>query len=213
MMTRDRLAAGIMAGLLMAVPAGNMALANCLASGAPAQSAIDAFKADPTSILQSGSADIVKNIRAFVATDATAASNVIKDILPKADPAMRGVIAAGLGQAASICGGRNPNAASEIQRVVLASGDSDFINAFRAASGDIRTAAVGAGGGGAGGGLGGSLGGAGVINGFGQTGRGSTFGPIGGFSLSNPAGGTTFSSGSLSVTYMQRASSSVSGSR
>lgn len=168
--------------IALAVPFGD-AQAACLSPAPVNPAAVEAFKANPQALLSrfpEGGAALVAEVRNLATSDGSAVP-ALATLTRGASPAQAGSIGTALAQAAGLCVTREPATTQLIQTTILGTDNTTMILAFQAAAGDIRTAAVGAGGGGGGGG---SLGGSGL----GGSGLGSSGGSS--FSRSSDTGTT-----------------------
>jgi hypothetical protein len=122
--------------------------------------AIAQFKADPQALLTtyaSAGLPLATEVRSLLLTDPSLIGSLIA-VAKNGNGAQQAAIGAGLAQASRSLARTNPQLATTIQQQVAQSGLSPLITAYIAASGQIETAAIGAGGAGAGG-TGGAVGG------------------------------------------------------
>lgn len=130
---------------------------------------VDAFLKDPASLLASnpaGGSGLISQVRDLVGSNAATLQPVL-DLLKNANAEQKAGIGSGLSHAAAACLSRDQAFATEIQRMLAASGDKDAILAYTMVAGGQDTAAVGGGGGGGGGGVGGPTTGAAASGGGG----------------------------------------------
>lgn len=194
--------------------------ASCLTGAAAASpAASSAFQKDPSSILKANPASglsLSNEVRSLAGSDSANLSALV-DLAKNGTASQKSAIAAGLGRAASACRTQDPDYALKIQQAVVSSGDVDLMIAYRTASSDRSTAALGGGGGGiitpAGGGGGGAGGGGGGGGATGGTDGGGAASGGGGngtsTTTSNSNTGSNFSGGRTGTAVVNR---NVSGS-
>ncbi len=105
---------------------------------------MDAFKADPLSLLNSnpnGGGALARSARALVLAD-TEFSDVMLSLGVAANADQRSAIGAGLGQAALACARTQPEAVQRMQAALISRGSPEIAQAFKAVTGDIPTTAV-----------------------------------------------------------------------
>lgn len=181
------------------------ASAACVSSGGLSPEAIAQFQGTPSKLLTQSGAELIRQTRDLAVSSSQTIDGII-GLIASASPEQRASIGTGLGQAATICAARDIATTEALQRAILAITAPEVVTAFRAATGDARTAAVGGAGGAAGGG---SLGGSGLGALGGTTSGGSGFGPS--TTSLTPNLGFGFSSGSgRTVNLTRRVTSSVS---
>jgi hypothetical protein len=130
---------------------------------------VASFMTNPAALLSTyptGGLPLATRARALAGSNISTVDALIS-LASTANADQRSAIGAGLARAARACVASNPEYAAQIQQKVAASNLSDVVTAFLAASNDVQTAALGAGGAGAGGGAGaaGGIGGGGATNG------------------------------------------------
>jgi hypothetical protein len=160
--------------LVFGIALGGMAHAACLDPGQqlPAD-AVNAFNNNPTSLLQQfpdGGNAMASRIRDLAASD-TGTLLFISQLAGSANAAQKAAIGAGLGQAATMCGGIDRSHGNLIQQAVVQTGDRAVVTAYAGVTGQQPLGGLGSNLGG----LGGSIGG--QTNPFG-TGPSSTGGPL-----------------------------------
>jgi len=150
--------------LCVAMFSGLQAQAACTSPASASPESIAGVKATPGLLLQNnvnGPAGLVTSVRNLAASDSSTVLPILS-VLSGLDTGEVSSLGTGLAQAAALCIKSDPDAAVAIQEAVIATGNPDLIAAFRAAVGDVRTAAVGPAAAGTSVGAGGGLGGAGT---------------------------------------------------
>ncbi len=182
----------------------SVASAACVTSGGLSPEAVAQFQGAPSKLLSQPGAELIRQTRDLAVSSRQSIDSIV-GLIGSASPEQRAGIGTGLGQAATICASRDIATAESLQRAILAIASPEVVAAFRAATGDARTTAVG----GAGGAGGGALGGSGLASLGGALSGGSGFGPT--TTSLTPNSGFGFSStGGRSVNITRRATMSVS---
>ncbi|WP_194483067.1 hypothetical protein [Alsobacter metallidurans] len=115
------------------------------AFGQAGAAALDAFSTSPTGILTSnpqGGGLLVKQVRDLLLANTDLAQSMLA-LAATANPDQRSSIGAAMGQVTLACAKAQPEVAQRLQEVVLAVANPDVLSAFRQATGDVSTAAVG----------------------------------------------------------------------
>ena len=207
--TKVSLLTALTLGASVVVLSSNAMAASCLSGAAKASDAsLEAFKADPSSVLADNASSglpLANAIRSLAASDSDTLNQIL-DLANQGSSEQKAAIGAGLARAAAACTDQEPEYAAQIQVQVAGMGDAQVLAAFQTTSSDVATAALGGDGqtitpaGGEGGGTGGP------VNGSGTASTGSSGG-------SNPVQATGSSNASTSSPTNQTPTFSNSSSR
>lgn len=217
---RMRSATGAAVLMSFAVFASSHAHAACTAPAAATPESIAGIKANPGLLIQNnsnGSAGLVTAVRNLAASDGSTVQPILGLVSGLTGDSVSS-IGTGLAQAAALCVRTDTDAAITIQEAVIATNNEALITAFRAAVGDVRTAAVGPAAAGTSVGAGGGLGGSGILSGPTTVANARPFGTSTSSLFANPGAsfptiGSSFTLSTNNSRTFQVISSSVSPTR
>lgn len=140
--------AGAVALFAVAATINVVQAAECRSAFGRASAAdMDSFIAQPTSLMTAspeGGGLMVKQVRELLLANTDLTQSVLA-LAANANAEQRSSIGAALGQVTQACSKTSPDVAQQIQAAVLTVSNPEIMTAFRQATGDVSTAAVGIG--------------------------------------------------------------------